>query len=148
LLESLKRRRLLQGLGLSALASRSYALKVAPANFTHGVASGDPLTDRIILWTRVLPMTSGRRVEVTWQVAEDSGFSRVITGGETGADAESDYTVKVDATGLVPGTDYFYRFSAQGQTSPVGRTKTLPTDRRGRVSYGSSFLLELSTRVL
>lgn len=128
LLESLKRRRLLQGLGLSALASRSYALKVAPANFTHGVASGDPLTDRIILWTRVLPMTSGRRVEVTWQVAEDPGFSRVITGGETGADAESDYTVKVDATGLVPGTDYFYRFSAQGQTSPVGRTKTLPTD--------------------
>lgn len=129
MLESIKRRRLLQGLGLGALASRAHALKASPVHFTHGVASGDPLTDRVILWTRVLPLIPGNRVEVTWQIAEDLAFSRVVAGGGGEADAESDYTVKVDATGLMPGIDYFYRFSAQGQTSPVGRTKTLPTGR-------------------
>ncbi len=127
MLESIKRRRLLQGLGLGAMAPRSYALEAPPARFTHGVASGDPLTDRVMLWTRVLPLIPGSRVVVTWQVAEDPAFSRVIAGGGGSAGPESDYTVKVDATGLMPGTDFYYRFSAQGQTSPIGRTKTLPT---------------------
>ena len=122
----IKRRRLLQGLGLGALVARSGSVGAASVHFTHGVASGDPLTDRVILWTRVMPVVQAGTVGVTWQVALDLAFKRIAAGGRTGTDAGSGYTVKVDATGLVPGTDYFYRFSAQGQTSPVGRTKTLP----------------------
>ena len=126
LVGSINRRRLLQGIGLGALASQSALLKAASTRFTHGVASGDPLSDRVILWTRAVPSVSDRKIEVTWQIAEDRGFTRVVAGGRQDADAGKDYTVKVDATGLRPGTDYFYRFSTQGQTSPVGRTKTLP----------------------
>ena len=52
----INRRRLLQGLGLGALATLGYAKQQsAPAYFTHNVASGDPLSDRVILWTRVIP---------------------------------------------------------------------------------------------
>ncbi len=124
---AIKRRRLLQGFGLGALAAQSHAMQSASLRFTHGVASGDPLADRIILWTRAVPLAPERALQVSWQVAEDVAFTRVVAGGQHTTGAMADYTVKVDATGLQPNQNYFYRFAALGKTSPVGRTRTLPT---------------------
>ncbi len=95
--------------------------------FQHGVASGDPLADRVILWTRVTPASAKPAVAVTYVVATDPALSQVVQRGSTKTNPGRDYTVKVDAAGLQPGTTYYYQFSAEGVTSPVGRTKTLPT---------------------
>jgi alkaline phosphatase D len=123
----MKRRIFLQGLGLSAIATRGYTANAdAAARFTHGVASGDPLSDRVILWTRAIPQKANDALTVFWQVATDQGFSRVVASGQTTASAGSDYTVKVDATGLQPDQRYFYRFNARGVSSATGTTKTLP----------------------
>ncbi|MGF1605454.1 MAG: alkaline phosphatase D family protein [Rhodothalassiaceae bacterium] len=109
--------------------------KAASARFTHGVASGDPLTDRVIVWTRVVPDAQGEPVPVRWQIAEDEAFERIVSNGETAADPARDYTVKVDAGGLSAGRAYFYRFLTEGQTSPVGRTRTLPEGSVDQVRF-------------
>ena len=76
----MKRRIFLQGLGLSG-ATRGYTGSAdAAASFTHGVASGDPLGDRVILWTRVISQIANDALTV-WQVAIDQGFSRVVNSG-------------------------------------------------------------------
>jgi len=94
--------------------------------FRHGVASGDPLADSIILWTRV----SGQAgpVRVSWQLARDPALRSIVKEGEVVTGPERDYTVKLDANGLEPGAVYYYRFTAAGESSPVGRTRTLPVD--------------------
>ncbi|MFW5920912.1 MAG: alkaline phosphatase D family protein [Polyangiales bacterium] len=94
--------------------------------FRHGVASGDPLSDAVILWTRVTPPSEGT-VDVEWEIAEDPFFEQSAGGGTVTTDASRDYTVKVDATGLRPGRPYYYRFRAMGGSSLVGRTRTAPT---------------------
>jgi alkaline phosphatase D len=96
------------------------------APFYHGVASGDPLDDRVIIWTRVTPVDSVSKISVTWQMAEDEAFSTVYKTDTVSTSPLRDYTVKVDVLGLKPGRHYYYRFSALGATSMVGRTKTLP----------------------
>ncbi|MCY3986529.1 MAG: PhoD-like phosphatase N-terminal domain-containing protein, partial [Candidatus Dadabacteria bacterium] len=95
-------------------------------SFNHGVASGDPLADRVILWTRVTPQASGKQVRVRVEVAKEPGFKSIVKSLIATASAESDYTVKVDVDGLHAGAVYYYRFRSGGVTSPVGRTKTLP----------------------
>lgn len=95
-------------------------------SFDHGVASGDPLADRVIVWTRVTPQPSRRRVRVRVEVASDEGFRSLIHSSSETATAESDYTVKVDVEGLSAGTVYYYRFRSGESVSAVGRTKTLP----------------------
>ncbi|AVR94387.1 alkaline phosphatase D family protein [Pseudoduganella armeniaca] len=95
-------------------------------SYAHGVASGDPLADRVILWTRITS-SSTDDVEVGWSIAEDSAFTKVVSSGVVTTGAAKDYTVKVDATGLAPNRNYYYRFRAHEVDSPVGRTKTLPT---------------------
>jgi alkaline phosphatase D len=126
----LRRRAFIQATGasLGALSLRGFAVdKPAATHFTHGIASGDPLADRVILWTRVLPGSgNAEAVPCTWQVATDDSFETVIASGEAIARAELDYTVKVDAAGLAPSQSYCYRFIAHGVTSPVGCTRTLP----------------------
>ena len=123
----INRRRLLQAMGLSALATRGYAKQgSAAAYFTHNVASGDPLSDRVMLWTRVIPENENTALNVRWQVAQDRAFRQIVAAGEATSRAEQDYIVKVDATGLAPGTPYFYRFDTLGVTSETGQTKTLP----------------------
>lgn len=107
----------------------------APLPFAHGVASGDPLTDRVIIWTRVtLPERdpqgppganpAGAAVPVGWEIATDPGMEDVVAAGTQTAVGKRDWTVKVDVTGLEPGTDYYYRFSAGGEVSMTGRTRT------------------------
>ena len=93
--------------------------------FAHGVASGDPLSDRVILWSRV-SAPDGRPVPVRWQIAADPGMRRVVNEGVAMALPVRDHTVKIDALGLEPGRTYYYRFSAAGEESPIGRTRTLP----------------------
>lgn len=94
------------------------------APFYHGVASGDPLTDRVIIWTRVSVDTS--ELDVYWQVALDTGMTQIVREGSFATDANRDYTVKVDVTGLSPDTYYYYEFNALGKNSIRGRTKTTP----------------------
>ena len=127
---SINRRRLMQGAGVSlgTVALRGFVVAdEAAAHFTHGVASGDPLKDRVMLWTRVVPGAAEHRtLEVKWQVAKDSEFKHSVVQGSTQTDAKRDYTVKVDAAGLAPDSRYYYRFSVDGRHSPTGRTRTLP----------------------
>lgn len=100
-------------------------LVVDTTTFAHGVASGDPLADRVILWTRVT--TGEPRVTLRWVVASDPALAQVVAEGEAEAIADADWTVKVDATGLAPGTTYFYAFAVGTKgRSVTGRTRTLP----------------------
>jgi len=95
--------------------------------FYHGVASGDPLSDRVILWTRVTDDTlSVDSVLVAWRVATDTNMNNVISYGTGYATADKDWTFKVDAIGLAPGTWYYYDFMALDKFSLRGRTKTAP----------------------
>ena len=94
-------------------------------SFNHGIASGDPLTDAIILWTRLTPSSVGE-VTVSWEIALDQAFTQLVSTGNTTTNAARDYTVKVDAIGLSASTTYYYRFISNGRTSSIGTTKTLP----------------------
>jgi alkaline phosphatase D len=97
-------------------------------SFAHGLASGDPLSDRVILWTRVTPPAGhAADIPVQWELASDTSFATIVASGQANASAARDFTVKVDATGLKPATAYHFRFRAYGTTSPAARTRTLPT---------------------
>ncbi len=93
--------------------------------FYHGVASGDPLPDRVILWTRITP-EKDQTIDVIWKIATDPELQQVVNTGSVITDQSHDYTVKVDATNLQPGTTYYYGFTAFGRNSLTGRTKTAP----------------------
>lgn len=117
---------------LAFTGGTAQAAENAPA-FLHGVASGDPLPDGVLLWTRVTPTPEavpgsgiGPDLQVSWEVAEDKGFSRTVARGSLTASATEDHTVKADVRGLRPETVYFYRFTAGTTVSPVGRTRTTP----------------------
>jgi alkaline phosphatase D len=92
------------------------------SDFRYGVASGDPLPDRVVIWTR-----SDGPARLRWEVAEGPDFQSVVGSGSVMATADSDFCVSVDVDGLEPGTSYWYRFqTSDGEWSPVGRAKTLP----------------------
>jgi alkaline phosphatase D len=128
------------GLGGAALVAtqpilgRDPALaQPAPGPFGHGVASGDPLPDGVVIWTRITPSVDatpgsglGAPTAVTWAVATDEAFTEVVATGSVTTDPASDHTVKVDVDGLAAATEHHYRFTALGATSPVGRTRTAP----------------------
>lgn len=124
------RRAALTGAGAALLAGLprpAAAADDALAPFLHGVASGDPTADGVILWTRVTPpQGSAPIVSVRWRMANDVAMSDVVASGQTTTDIDRDLTVKVDVLGLAPGTWYFYEFEAFGTTSMIGRTKTAP----------------------
>lgn len=127
----------------AALAAPLAAIPAARAAggpaFLHGVASGDPLPDGVLLWTRITPTPEavpgsgkGPDLEVRWEMAEDKAFTKVVAGGSTVAKAAGDHTVKADVRGLRQATTYYYRFTAGDGNggapvhSPVGRTRTAP----------------------
>ncbi|BCY09205.1 alkaline phosphatase [Actinoplanes sp. L3-i22] len=125
------RRQLLSGAAIAAgaiaLPGGGAAYASAPADlFPIGVASGDPLPDAVILWTRLIKEGGlpHKAIEVDWQVARDEHFRRVVRSGRTYARPELAHSVHVDARGLDAGHEYFYRFRALGRISPTGRTKT------------------------
>ena len=139
---TLNRRRFLQSTSLVTAAGASMMLAgcnndndnhEAQVSFLHGVASGDPLADKVILWTRVTPVSNGASFDVDWQIASDKDFKTIVNKGTVKTNGGQDYTVKVDATGLQANTSYFYRFMCGGVTSPIGKTKTLPVNNVNQV---------------
>lgn len=124
--------------GLSACASDvatpPYEGEVA---FRHGVASGDPGADRVVIWTRVSPVNEGE-VPVRWIVARDRALSDVVKTGVMVANSARDYTVKVDVTRLRAGAPYFYGFRAGAAESAVGKTRTLPRGRTEQVTFAAA----------
>ncbi len=101
--------------------------------FTLGVASGDPLADRVVLWTRLAPspLDPGGGMpavpySVAWEVAHDENFAVIARSGFAIADPGLGHSVHVDVPGLEPDRWYFYRFRAAGHVSDVGRTRTFP----------------------
>ena len=116
---------------LTAAAPRTaWAQALSSGLFTHGVASGDPLPDGVVLWTRFV----GGDGRIAWEVAEDEAFARVTQRGEARASAGNDHCAKVDVRGLAPGRPYFYRFLSASGPSFTGRTRTAPA--RGGDSLG------------
>lgn len=122
----LTRRTLIQAAPMVALAAPAIAKSRPKGAFTHGVASGDPTTNAVILWTRFVPEGAGE-ARIGWEVASDQGFSRILRSGEAAARPANDYCVKVDARGLPHGQRLFYRFLAQ-TSSVTGQTRTAPRD--------------------
>ncbi|MBW2547931.1 MAG: alkaline phosphatase D family protein [Deltaproteobacteria bacterium] len=110
---------------------------IGPENlFEHGVASGDPLSDGVILWTRVTPEVA-EPVEVWWEMALDEDFLERTAQGTLTTDASRDFTAKVDVPGLVWGRNYFYRFAVQGRWSATGRTRLAPkSDEVSKLRFG------------
>ncbi len=102
--------------------------------FLHGVASGDPLPDKVILWSRVTPKSPGT-VSVKWIIAKDKLLKAIVKSGQITTDSTKDYTVKVDVGGLTPATTYYYMFTAYNQNSPVGRTKTAAATTVASLSF-------------
>jgi len=141
------RRSALAGAGSLALAAALSRLPLdlaygAPTRhgadpFTLGVASGDPAPDGVVLWTRLAPepLRAGggmpsRPVEVRWELAKDAGMRRIVDRGRATAWPAFSHSVHVEARGLDPGWEYFYRFTTGGAASRVGRTRTAPGRRR------------------
>jgi alkaline phosphatase D len=122
----------------AALTAAGHAnLRAAPINsagypFSLGVASGSPLRDSVILWTRILsdPLDAGSAprmaVPLRWEVAHDEAFRRIAARGSAIATPELAHSVRVNVTGLQPGRWYWYRFMLGDAVSPVGRTRTAP----------------------
>lgn len=105
--------------------------------FYHGVASGDPLPDAVILWTRFTNDTlSTDSVKVDWRIATDTNMTNIINSGFGYTNESKDWTFKVDATNLQPGDYYYYDFKAQGRYSIRGRTKTAPLGDVDSVRFG------------
>jgi alkaline phosphatase D len=100
--------------------------------FTLGVASGEPWPDGVVLWTRLAPepLAGGgmpmANVEVGWEIARDRAFATVASKGTAVARPELGHSVRVEANGLEPGREYFYRFRIGREVSQIGRTKTAP----------------------
>ncbi|MFC0110973.1 alkaline phosphatase D family protein [Kibdelosporangium aridum] len=135
---SLARRRFLALAGAAAVAqvpAHSAAASPKPGGypFSLGVASGDPSSTGVVLWTRLAPepfdVGGGMprvKVPVEWQVATDERFRRIVAHGSAWALPELAHSVHVEVNGLAPDREWFYRFRYRNDISPVGRTRTTP----------------------
>jgi alkaline phosphatase D len=132
-------------LGAGVVAVGATAATAAEPVFAHGVASGDPLPDAVLLWTRVTPAPDatpgsgvGPTVAVTWEISADPAFASIVGSGTVSTGPDRDHTVKADATGLSPATTYYYRFRLDGAVSAVGTTRTAPalTAAIARLRFG------------
>lgn len=121
----------------SGSTAKNTALVFDPAlkPFYHGVASGNPTTTSVIIWTRVTPDSGQYSINGTWQLAADTGFTQLISNGTFTADTSKDYTVKLEISSLTSGTTYYYRFNALGKYSLVGRAKTIPSGNIGNLKF-------------
>jgi alkaline phosphatase D len=134
--------------GTAASAAPGGVGRLPEGLFTLGVASGDPVPDAVVIWTRLVPEPLAgdgrggmppRPVAVQWEVAEDERFSRVVRRGSTLATPENAHSVHVDVRGLRPGRWYSYRFRVQQDISPVGRMRTAPAS--GTMPGSSTFAI-------
>jgi alkaline phosphatase D len=131
------RRRFLKTLGALGVSTGLPNFKVYP--FDLGVASGYPTPGSVVLWTRLTGIEAP--VPVRWEVAADEAMKSVVSSGTTTAEPQWAHSVHVDVQGLEPERWYWYRFSAVGEASPVGRTRTAPpadaADARLRFAFAS-----------
>jgi alkaline phosphatase D len=112
------------------------AISFAEAPFFHGVASGDPLPEQVMIWTRITPYSgSTTEIEVNWQIATDTAFQNIVNFGSVTTADSADFTVKIDVCGLQSNTYYYYVFKALGKNSVIGRTKTAPTGNNTSARY-------------
>jgi alkaline phosphatase D len=118
------RRSLIAGAAVASAAPRAaWARDLARGAFTHGVASGDPLAEGVVLWTRFVSPGGGR---IAWEISEEESFTRIERRGEAHARGSNDFCTKVDVRGLRPGRRYFFRFLSASGPSPTGQTRTAP----------------------
>lgn len=124
---------LLPSAAASATAVAGRSLRASGSVFTLGVASGDPLPDSVILWTRLAPQPlelDGGMGKVTatveWEIARDEAFTQERQSGSVEATATYGHSVHIDVKGLTPDTWYYYRFKHGSELSTVGRTRTTP----------------------
>jgi alkaline phosphatase D len=120
--------------------------------FTLGVASGDPTPDGAVLWTRLAPAPLAgnggmpdRDIKVEWEVAKDEAFTNVVARGEEIATYADAHSVHAEPRGLEPGYEYFYRFRANGEISPTGRTKTAPAGAAAAMAFAFASASSTST---
>lgn len=141
LLARMSRRQLLNAaaiLGGAAIAAPLFSRKTLAQPifmdypFQLGVASGDPLPDGVVLWTRLAPRPldgggmPAANVEVRWEIARTADFANVVQSGVELARPELGHSVHAEVSGLDPNTEYFYRFIAGNEVTPAARTKTAP----------------------
>jgi alkaline phosphatase D len=131
-MNSISRRTLIASAALAAGSAPLQAVANTAAGFTHGVASGDPLSHRIILWTRFVSQVP---VKLIWEIAKDAGFKNIIRHGTASTSAAQDFTIKVDADRLPANSKLFYRFRSGTQTSIIGRTRTLPQGKSEHLKF-------------
>ncbi|WP_374531510.1 alkaline phosphatase, partial [Novosphingobium sp.] len=118
----------LGALGVAGLSAPLIAAE-EPKGFTHGVASGEPGPEQVLLWTRYRS-GHGDTVRLSWEMSEDAEFTRPVASGAVQAQPENDFCAKAWARGLQPGKWYYYRFIApSGEVSAIGRTRTLPVGK-------------------
>ncbi|CDK24074.1 unnamed protein product [Kuraishia capsulata CBS 1993] len=104
-----------------------YSNVLTESSFEHGIASGDPTMNSIILWTRITIRKNTHGLVPVYLAISESLYMENATRYTTFTNSEIDYTVKVDVEGLDPGKTYYYQFlSADGESTRIGRTKTLP----------------------
>ncbi len=117
----------LLGAGAAGVGVPAAARPSSPVAFLHGVASGDPRPDGVVIWTRVTPTDpSVRAIRVDWSVWRDGDTAASVASGTVETGSDRDFTVKVPVEGLRPGVDYRYAFTAGETVSPHGRARTLP----------------------
>jgi len=122
--------------GDDGLPRYEYEGEPGPADlFQHGVASGDPLSDGVVLWTRATDASATGDIEGFFEVSESPDFGFRVLAGPALVVAARDYTIKLDVRGLEPGKTYYYRFFALGRQSPVGRTRTAPAEGYARLRF-------------
>lgn len=105
--------------------------------FSHGVASGDPTQNAVVIWTRAVP-TSGQgssAVTINWEIAHDESFTDIVRTGSARTSAAKDYTLKIDVKELSPNTRYYYRFTGENTLSITGQTKTLPNGNVEQITF-------------
>lgn len=142
------RRDLLKGAGWLALGfplQRLAAIQSSPRfstdPFAAGVASGDPTRNGVVLWTRLIPNPNAEQdwqrsaVQVDWEIASDERMTKIVRRGRAAATPDYGHSVHVDATGLDSNRWYWYRFRAGSAMSPVGRTKTAPSNPADRIRF-------------
>ncbi len=131
------RRRFLQSLAALAVPARAFA----SFPFSLGVASGYPSPDGVMLWTRLAGVLDPLAVRVRWEIAADEGMKSIVSSGTATAEPAWGHSVHVEAKGLAPDRWYWYRFTAAGAESAIGRTRTAPAaaapDARLRFAFAS-----------
>ena len=131
----INRRSLLLGGALgTGLAAMPLSAQVGAKGFTHGIASGEPHANGVLLWTRFV---GSGETKLVWQVSDSADFARVMAEGEVAATPDKDWCAKAEVTGLDPDSWYYYRFTGpDGSRSAVGRTRTLPVGPTSRFRMG------------